>query len=206
MEVLLALLACALGTQIGHLQTPPYSAVLSALFPGYTYQPLESYQALEQCLNANCDYGLVPDTAQIYFNGQLSQAVLTDRLVTITKDRRGDNFSTLLWQFLVLLAALWLPGLLIASQVVYFLEIRHQGRQSYVYGSLLACWATINLSQAKKDSMRVCLALSWLFLTFLLLIIFLDLASVHSALNSDSLVNSLRLYEETVCTTGVLPN
>lgn len=200
------MLGCALAGQIGHMPAQPYSALVSALFPSHTYQSFQSYQALSDCLNVNCDYGLVPETALTFFNGQISQAVLTDRLVTITKDERADNFSTLLWQFLVLLATLWLPGLLLASQVVYFLEIRKQSRHSYVYGSLLACWATVNLSQAKKDSMKVCLSLSWLFLGFLLLLIFLDLSSAHSALNSDSLVNSLRLYEQTVCTTPVIPN
>jgi len=205
MEVFLGLLGCALAGQIGHMPAPPYSALLSALLPSHSYQSFQSYQALSDCLSANCDYALIPETAQVYFHGQLSQAVLTDRLVTIAKDERAANFTTVLWQFLVLLATLWLPGLLIASQVVYFLEVRSQGRHSYVYGSLLACWATVNLSQAKRDSVKVCLSLSWLFLGFLLLIIFLDLASAHSALNSDSLVNSLRLYKQTVCTTPVIP-
>lgn len=203
MEILLVLPGLGLASQVGHLQAAPYSVLASTLLPDFTYQSFQTYQDLSSCLSSTCDYILVPDIAHRYFPGLPSHPLLTDRLITITKDERGDNFQTILWQFLVLLATIWLPGVLLISQAVYFLEIRQHGRPSYVYGSLLACWATFNLSKAKRDSMKVCLALSWLFLAFLLLIITLDLSSSHTSVNSQNLLNSLQFHDQTVCTTQV---
>ena len=172
----------------------------SDLLINCTIMPVSNESSGVECVKSGkCDATI----GGFHSDLSLSYPILTvipnqDRALILTRDLRPTYVKDIFWQYLVLIITIWVPLLIILSHFYYFFETRNL---PYHIGIFRAIWLNFSVSGLKKPCSKVWAGVSWLFLLFIIVLIFADMASIIASPNTSSGYSISSINDKKTCTT-----
>ena len=111
---------------------------------------------------------------------------------------RSKYVKDIFWQFLVLIITIWTPVLIIFSHFYYFFESRHL---PYHLGIFNAIWLNFSISTLKNPCSKIWAILTWIFLLFIIVLIFADMASIIASSNISNNLSFSSIVSLNTCST-----
>ncbi|OMJ65731.1 hypothetical protein SteCoe_37710 [Stentor coeruleus] len=154
---------------------------------------VDSEDAAIACIKAlNCDASIGRYNSEL----TLSYPLLIDTAVIITKDLRPHYIKDIFWQFLVLMASIWLPLLIILSHLNLIFEPKTFPYHQEIFRAI---WAMFVPNDLKSPLSKIWAFITWIMLLFIFLLIIADLASIIASANLNDSSLSFVANQET-CT------